>query len=87
MSLDKRYVKTMIDMLVEGRELQITSIGLDMIGITLNGEFDLEDLKVTENEYGSSDELKVYDVRLKTSIDEYEDMYCDECGGTACICE
>lgn len=26
------------------------------------------------------------DVRQYDSIDEYDDMYCDTCGGTACLC-
>jgi hypothetical protein len=30
--------------------------------------------------------VKAEDIRSYDSIDEYDDMYCDVCGGTACMC-
>lgn len=38
------------------------------------------------NEDGKEDIVLEEHLRAYTSIDDYEDMYCDTCGGTACHC-
>lgn len=38
---------------------------------------------VNNNRRGIADEE---DLRHYSAIDEYDDMYCDHCGGTACHC-
>lgn len=58
----EEYIKTMIDMLLEGGELQITTIDLNIIEKSLDGEFEFENLAIKENEYVST----VYDVKLKS---------------------
>lgn len=45
-----------------------------------NGKF------LVENENGKEDVVLEEHLRGYSAIDEYEDMYCDRCGGTACHC-
>lgn len=41
---------------------------------------------VVDFKNGPTMTVDVKDIRYETSIEEYEDMYCETCGGTACMC-
>lgn len=45
-----------------------------------NGKF------LVMNDNGVEDIVLEEHLRAYTPIDEYEDMYCVDCGGTACMC-
>lgn len=44
------------------------------------------DAYVVTGDQTTSAIVLVKDLRKHDAIDEYDDMYCDTCGGTACLC-
>lgn len=53
--------------------------------VTIIDEFPL-DKYLVENKEGKRDIVLDEHLRGYSPIDEYDDMYCETCGGTACMC-
>lgn len=53
--------------------------------VTIIAEYP-KDKFLVENESGKQDIVLEEHLRGYDAIDEYEDMYCKKCGGTACMC-